>query len=380
MIRHLVANGVDLDVVYARAESRFYDPEFGRELVWDVPLLEGYRHTALNSQMPAGSPRQLRRLFRAQVLEQVRRLNPGALWIHGWSDPYALAFWDAAARLGKPLLLRGDTCLDSVAGGRLRHLLHRCYYSYRFRRVAVCLAIGTQNRRLYETYGVPRERIFDMPYAVDNAFFQQRVAEARPQREALRSRLGLEPGSPLVLFCGKLIGLKGVGLLLEAMQRLRTTWGADRPQPQVLLAGDGELRAELEAWCQRYLPGCVHFLGFQNQSELPALYDLADVFVLPSNKEAFGLVVNEAMNAGKPVLASDRVGCWPDLVHPGVNGDVFPAGDAAALAAALRPFLLDPALRARAGQASLEIINRWSFAEDLVGLQNALKRNVEFQV
>jgi glycosyltransferase involved in cell wall biosynthesis len=124
----------------------------------------------------------------------------------------------------------------------------------------------------------------------------------------------------------------------------------------------------------------VRFLGFQNQSELPALYDLCDVFVLPSNREAFGLVVNEAMNAGKPVIASDQVGCWPDLVRPGINGAVFPAGDAAALAAALRPFLLDPALRERAGQASLDLINRWSFAEDLVGLRRALASLVKFKV
>jgi glycosyltransferase involved in cell wall biosynthesis len=372
MIRHLVAAGVDLEVVYGRVETRFFDVEFGREVAWDIPLLEGYRHTALNQQQPEGLPQQLRRQFREQLLALERRINPQVLWIHGWSDPYARAFWDVAAQTGKPLLLRGDTCLTSVAGGWGRRLLHQLYYTYRFRHVAACLAIGAQNRQLYEKYGVPKERIFDMPYAVDNAFFQKRVAAAWPGREALRQRLGLEPGRPVVLFCGKLIALKGVDTLLEAVRRLRESADPGLPRPQVLLAGEGELRGELETWGRQHLAGDAHFLGFQNQSELPALYDLADVFVLPSNKEAYGLVVNEAMNAGKPVIASDQVGCWPDLVHPGVNGAVFPAGNAVALAEALRPYLLDPVLRERAGQASLEIINRWSFAEDLMGLRQAL--------
>lgn len=373
MLRHLVAGGVDVEVLYARGETRFFDKEFGREVCWDVPLLEGYPHTVLNESAPSGSGRELRQLHLAQILKAARARNPGALWIHGWSDPYALAFWKAAAVLRKPLLLRGDTCLCSVEGGRLRRLAHRLYYGARFRRVAAFLAIGKQNRRLYEGYGVPRKRIFDMPYAVDNAFFQQRIHEARRMREALRYRLGLESGRTLVLFAGKLIDLKGVPVLLEALRLLMETWPADAPRPCLLLAGDGERRPALETQAESGIPGCTRFLGFQNQSELPALYDLCDVFVLPSNREAFGLVVNEAMNAGKPVIASDRVGCWPDLVRPGVNGAVFPAGDARMLAEVLRPFLLDASLRERAGRASLEIINRWSFEEDLAGIQAALE-------
>jgi glycosyltransferase involved in cell wall biosynthesis len=210
-----------------------------------------------------------------------------------------------------------------------------------------------------------------VPYAVDNVFFQRRAAEARPYRAALRRKLGLSDDRPIVLFCGKLIAKKDAATLIRAM--------AQEPA-QLLVVGDGELRSPLEALAAELLPGRACFAGFCNQSELPALYDLADLFVIPSTYEPFGLVVNEVMNAGKPVIASDRVGCWPDLVRPGVNGAVFPAGDAAALAAALRPFLLDPALCERAGQASLEIINRWSFAEDLAGIRRALASQVKFKV
>jgi glycosyltransferase involved in cell wall biosynthesis len=364
LVRHLVAGGLDLEVVYARDEQPFFDPEFNREVAWDLPLREGYASTVLDG---GGDRASLCR----RLMVHARSAGAQAIWAHGWSQPMDLAAWDVAARLHLPLLIRGDSTLQGRRGGPLRRWLHRQIYRRRFRRVAACLAVGSWNADFYRAYGVTEERIFSVPYAVDNVFFQRRAAEARPYRAALRRKLGLSDDRPIVLFCGKLIAKKDAATLIRAM--------AQEPA-QLLVVGDGELRSPLEALAAELLPGRACFAGFCNQSELPALYDLADLFVIPSTYEPFGLVVNEVMNAGKPVIASDRVGCWPDLVRPGVNGAVFPAGDAAALAAALRPFLLDPALCERAGQASLEIINRWSFAEDLAGIRRALASQVKFKV
>jgi glycosyltransferase involved in cell wall biosynthesis len=360
LVRHLIAGGLDLEVVYARDAQPFFDPEFNREVAWDLPLREGYPSVLLAGAVD-------RRSLAEQLAARVCTCGAQAIWAHGWSQPMDRAAWDVAARLRLPLLIRGDSTLQGRRGGPLRRWLHRQIYSWRFRRVAGCLAVGSWNAAFYRAYGVPVERIFHMPYAVDNAFFQRRAAEARPRRDELRRELGLRADLPVVLFCGKLIAKKDAATLIRAL--------AQEPA-QLLVVGEGELRPQLEALAAELLMGRACFAGFRNQSELPALYDLADLFVIPSTYEPFGLVVNEVMNAAKPIIASDRVGCWPDLVRPGVNGDVFPAGDAAAVAAALRPFLIDPALRERAGQASLDIINRWSFAEDLVGIQRALKRSV----
>ncbi len=360
LVRYLVAAGLDLEVVYARDEQVFFDPEFNREVAWDLPLREGYASTVLEGGGDRASLSQA-------LVAQARRIGAQAIWAHGWSQPMDLAAWEVAARLRLPLLIRGDSTLPGRRGSALRRWLHRQIYTRRFRRVAACLAVGSWNADFYRAYGVPDERIFQVPYAVDNAFFQRRAAEARPHRAELRRKLGLSDDLPVVLFCGKLIAKKDAATLIRALAQ---------ESAQLLVVGDGDLRPQLEALAAELLPGRACFAGFRNQSELPALYDLADLFVIPSTYEPFGLVVNEVMNAGKPILASDRVGCWPDLVRPGVNGDVFPAGDAAALAAALRPFLGDPALRERAGQASLQIVNRWSFAEDLLGLQSALASSV----
>jgi len=112
-------------------------------------------------------------------------------------------------------------------------------------------------------------------------------------------------------------------------------------------------------------------LGFRNQAELPRLYAMGDVFVLPSEDEPWGLVINEAMCSGLPIVASERVGAAADLVQPGYNGFRFPPGDRPALAQALRLALKDGA-KERMGQASLEIIRGWGFEEDIVAVRQAL--------
>src|SRR5262249_53333365 len=118
--------------------------------------------------------------------------------------------------------------------------------------------------------------------------------------------------------------------------------------------------------------GTVRFLGFKNQSELAAYYDLCDVFVMPTVLEPWGLVVNEVMNASRAVIASDQVGCAPDLVRDGYNGFIYRAGSVNDLHRVLRLALAEPARLRDMGRRSLEIINQWSFEEDLLGLRAAL--------
>jgi len=384
LIRHLRAAGVDVEVIYATdAGSRaYFDPGFGQQVCWDVPLLEGYPHTILNREEPTGSQAAQQAHYGRQIDGLLQQRSFDAFWVHGWWHPLTCAAWAAARRHHKPLLLRGETFLGCVQGGWLKRWAHRRVFRRRFRRVAAFLAVGTLNRQLYQAYGVPESKIFPMPYVVDNAFFQARAAAARPQREVLRERLGIEPGRPVILFCGKLIGVKDPGTLIRAVGKLvgearapalPNSANAEVGPPVLLMVGDGELRPSLEKLAQEAAPGLVKFLGFQNQTELPALYDLCDVFVLPSRFEPWGLVVNEVMNAGKPVIVSDQVGSGPDLVMPGRNGGVFRAGDAADLADQLRPWLLDAEKRAQGGAASLRRINAWGFEACCAGLKQALQ-------
>ena len=208
-----------------------------------------------------------------------------------------------------------------------------------------------------------------MPYAVDNINFQTAATSA--SRVELLSALGLRLDRPVILFASKLQARKRPGDLWEAYTRLSPD-GVNEPWPYLIFAGEGEQRAELEAAVAKRRWNSVRFVGFQNQTKIPAYYAAADVFVLPSEREPWGLVVNEAMNAGKALIVSDEVGAGRDLIHDGVNGYVVPVGDLKTLAARLRQITGDPALSAAMGASSLRKISTWDFEADVAGLHKAL--------
>lgn len=240
------------------------------------------------------------------------------------------------------------------------------------------LAIGTLNRNYYISLGVDPARISLMPYAVDNDFFRSRCAEASLRRESFRAELGLSPDRPVILYAGKIFGRKRPEDLLDAYARLSSD-GRSEPDPYLLFIGEGETKAALEARAALHGWSSIKFLGFKNQTELPVFFDLCDVFVIPSNLEPWGLILNEVMNAGRPIIASDRVGACIDLVRPGVNGYVYRSEDVADLHQALVKVLEDADMRQRMGRASLDIIGRWSFEEDVQALKSALETYVPRQ-
>lgn len=390
LIRHLRAGGVDVHVIYGNdATARaYFDKGFGRQFAWDVPLLDGYPSTVLNAEDPKGALKQQRAHFEEQIAAFLEKEKFDAVWVHGWAHPFTQAAWRQARKRKIPLLLRGETFLGCVRGGRLRRLAHKLVFSRKFREVSAFLAVGKLNAELYRAYGVDEKRIFKAPYVVDNAFFQKRCQEAASKREVLRAELGIEPGRPVILFCAKLIAVKSPEILIRAVGEMRGDVGAlakvrdsgtrvlaNAPTtPVLLMVGDGELRPSLETLAGEVAPGRVKFLGFRNQSELPALYDLCDVFVLPSGFEPWGLVVNEVMNAGRTVIVSDQVGSGPDLVREGENGSLFPVGDVASLARKLDYWCGDEAAREQAGRKSLELISKWGFDEVLAGLREAIQQ------
>jgi len=234
------------------------------------------------------------------------------------------------------------------------------------------LAIGTMNREYYRRHGIGKEKISLVPYAVNNAFFQAESVAAAASREELRASLGLEKGRLVILYVGKMTKTKRPADLLESYIRLSPD-GNSEPGPYLLLIGDGEIRQSLEKRASELSWNSIKFLGFKNQTELPRYYDLCNVLVLPSLYENWGLVVNEAMNAGRAVIVSDRVGCGPDLVKNGENGYIFRARSVDDLHQALHEVTADSDRCRLMGQKSLKTINDWSFDEDLEGLKAALR-------
>lgn len=375
MIRALVAGGVDLHVAYGCQASggSHVDPGFGHEITWDTPLLEGYPFRDLQAERGDQSTGRSFRVTKERATRWLRDIGADVAWIHGWGNPFPKVPWFSIATLAAarglrlPVMLRGETNDLCLRGGGLRRMAHSMFLRSLFTQVDRFLAVGTANRDFYLRRGVSERQIAMVPYAVDNDFFRKRCTAAAGDRESLRRAFGIPDGAPLLLFVGRLVEAKGCDTLLRAFGGLSGT------DAHLLIVGEGTLRAEMEQQSARIAPGRVHFAGFRNQSELPKFYAACDCFVLPSVFEPWGLVVNEVMNAGKPVIVSDVVGAGPDLVRPGVNGEVFHAGDAEDLKTKLLPWLQNEALRESGGAESLRVIERWGFAQDLAGVKQALE-------
>jgi glycosyltransferase involved in cell wall biosynthesis len=361
----------DLSVYFLSAFStcEYRDPGFAADITWDVPLLEGYKHEFL----PAiGRRDRLTRLrpFARGLSKRLLRGQFDALWLHDYAHQAHLRALLIAKLLGIPILLRTESHCGSHPRSRARIAAKAVLMRALFGLVDAFLAIGTANLRYYLSYGVRPERVFMMPYAVDNLFFSEGAERAHPAREELRNALGFAPARPVILYASKITANKRPSDLLTAYIRL----GAEgrEPHPYLLFVGDGPQRRELEERARALGWSSVRFVGFVGQHELPRYYDLCDLFVLPSEFEPWGLVVNEAMNAAKPVIASDRVGAAVDLVRDGRNGFIFPCGDIEALRSRLARLVVDAQLMKTMGAESKRLIARWNFAADLAGLKRAL--------
>lgn len=380
MLRHIAASSdIDLTAFFLSDFStrRYRDAGFGAAVAWDVPLLEGYNHVFLPA---VGSTEAITALkpWSTGLRKHLQAGHYDALWLHGYAHPVSLRAMMVAKRLGMKVFVRAESQLGSAARTRGTAALKEAIIRRVFAKVDAFLSIGSLNRDYYRHYGVPAERIYPMPYAVDNAFFQEKSQQANAHREVFRSELGLSTGRPIILFASKFIARKRAVDVLEAYAKLSPD-GTREPHPYLLFVGDGEQRAELEARASQFDWASIRFLGFKNQTELPAFYDLCDVFVLVSEGEPWGLIVNEVMNAGKAVIISDQVGCGPDLVQNGQNGYIVPTGNIAALASCLESVTSTPGCANTMGKQSLSIIKGWSYEQDLTGLLSALNAACRIQ-
>jgi glycosyltransferase involved in cell wall biosynthesis len=217
------------------------------------------------------------------------------------------------------------------------------------------------------SYGAPEETIFTAPNAVDTKFFAERAEAVRGDAATQRRRLGLP--SRFFLFVGRLVHDKGVFELLQAYAALAP---ALRAEIGLVLVGDGPARLELEGRAQAVAPGAVLFPGFTHREELATYYALADLFVFPTHTDTWGLVVNEAMACGLPVISTAVAGCVPDLVDDGWNGCVIAAKDARRLACVMAELGENAELRSRMGQHSRERIVHYSPEACAAGIANAV--------
>jgi len=337
---------------------------FNVPFAWDIPMLDGYDWEAL----PNTARRPGLKGFFASSTPSIRavlaRNRPDIVILTGWNAWPLLQALRACMALRIPRIVRGESNALRARPAWVR-ALHRALFA----RYDAFLAIGGANRDFYLGYGVDPARIFACRYFVDNRRIRAQFESALPQRAALRAKWGVAETRFCFLFVGKLEPKKRVPDLLRALRAAMRS----RDDLHLLVVGAGEQEGEARALAaEGGLP--VSFAGFLNQTELTQAYAAGDCLVLPSGYgETWGLVVNEAMVCGLPVIVSDRVGCGPDLVAPGVTGAVFPFGDVPALARCLCDMAADRP-RARAmGLRAEERIRNYSVEHAVTGTVQAIE-------
>ena len=362
---------LDFQVAYCslRGAEAGYDAEFGTTVKWDIPMLEGYSWTHVGNRF-LGRETYLR-LYNPGLWPLIRKGNFDAILCY--ISYRSLSFWIAycAAKFSRTAFVFGAdaTTLAPRDSQRWKTSFKRAVWPFLFRLADQVMAPSSGTRELIGSLGIAEERISLTPYCVDNPWWMSQSSQV--DRATVRAAWGAGSNDFVILYCAKLQPWKRPFDLLEAFARL------NEPHSLLVFAGDGPLRSELESRARAMgIAARVRFLGFMNQSQLPAVYTSADLMALPSAYEPFGVVVNEALCCGCPVVASDQVGAAADLIAPVNRSFIFRSGDVAQLASILRDAIADrPRLRRDADRGTAHV-QTWSPQHNVSATVEALERAV----
>src|SRR6266704_275309 len=325
------------------------DPGFGVPVAWDQPLLEGYEHVFLSRNADLNRPLQVTVPHYEAYL---RERHFDAAFVNGYRHSFELQLRRCSRSLDCPLILRPE--LSTIEEhGWLRRAARSAFRQWFYAGVTAFGVIGEQARRSLLAAGVSPQKMFSSPYGVDSDLFES--SDAALDREACRRLLGISADRFVLLFSGKLIPQKNTLLVLKALEQT-----PERGRVTFVVLGDGPERSRLEQEGKRLLGANFVLAGFKNQSQLAPYFKAADALVLPSHYESWGLVVNEAMHFGLPVVVSDTAGCAADLVENRETGILFRSNDASDLAQALRRIIGNESLRGKFSRNARRIIRAYT--------------------
>ncbi len=350
--------GYDIRVLYSRDHQpnqawRLDPPRFSTRVLWNAVPARWHGRFLIGGINPG-------------VRRELRRFRPDAVIIYGYNTATTLLALHWADKHRVPVLMRSDSnVLEEEGKPPLMLAFKRLYLNWVTQRVSGFLSVGTANSQYWMRYGAKPENIFLARYAVDNDHFRSQAARHRTCREQIRNENGWREHY-LLLYVGRLAPVKGIDVLIEAVRCLSQA----RPDIGLLIVGEGPERMALESRA-RSLPQ-IHFLGFKDLEFLPKFYGVSDLFVLPSVREPWGLVVNEAMASGLPVIATHKSGAAQDLIIEGKNGFLVPHNHTAALASAIdQACQSEERLRAM-GEAAQQAVAEWNYEATLSGFYQAL--------
>lgn len=345
---------LEVMVFYSKGEEDYrYDKDFRQKVIWDIPLTEGYPFIFVKGNKPMLDPSN------DSLCQAIAKWKPDALLIYGWNFPGHLN----VMRYFKKkcvLFFRGDShLLDEKSN--ITTLLRRVFLKQIYKYIDFAFYVGANNKAYYIKHGLKEAQLFFAPHAIDNKRFSGEAEKDYEQKaKTWRRSLGIQDNDVVLLFAGKLEPKKAPDLLLKCIQAVN---GQNQNTLKLIFAGTGVLEEPLKE--QAGNDPNIFFLGFQNQSQMPIVYRLGDLYCLPSKGpgETWGLAVNEAMASSRAVLVSDKVGCSVDLVEEGKTGFVFKVESKKELKLILQK--LNSVKLKLMGEISMERIKKWSFEKQV---------------
>jgi glycosyltransferase involved in cell wall biosynthesis len=357
----IATNGViHIKVFYTWGESilsKKYDPGFGKNVEWDIPLLQGYDYTFVKNISPDPGSHSYKGIDNPSLISEIKRWEASALLVYGWSFKSHL---QCLRHFNKkiPVFFRGDSTLIDPQPF-LKKIFRFCFLRWVYSHIDIALYVGANNKKYFEKYGVQSSRLVFAPHAIDNDRFSDDEVKNYEQSAILwRNELSIPQGSIVFLFAGKLEEKKDPSLLVNAFNDINKDGNH-----YLLIAGNGHLENELKN--KSTDNSCIKFIGFQNQSVMPVLYRIADCVVLPSKgpNETWGLSVNEALASARPVIVSNKCGCAIDLIQSGVNGYIFSSSNKEDLKSKMKIFIEEKRKGNDMKAKALAGIQAWCFGE-----------------
>ena len=342
--------GIRVFYTYEKVEQVF-DDGFGKKFNWDIPLLDGYEYTFVSNN--GNTNKGFWDVTNPTLNKEIEQWGATSVLVFGWNFKSHLS----VLRYFKnkiPVLFRGDsTLIDEV--GIIRKALRRTLLSWVYKNIDIALYVGNANKAYYEFCGLKENQMVFAPHAIDNKRFAHLTNTQKTFIEVTLTSWGITEKDTTLIFCGKFQPKKNPLLLVDAIKKIAHT------NVHLIMVGNGQLEAQLKESAK----SCknIHFLPFQNQSLMPAVYRLGQIFCLPSSGpgETWGLAVNEAMACSRAVLVSNKCGCATNLVKDGVNGYVFKSNYENDLISKLELMIENKDVLEQMGEESYDIIQNWCF-------------------
>ena len=308
--------------------------------VWGSKLDDG-----ISQLLPVGKLAAARKLF-----AEIRKGDFDWLHLAGWGHPLMMFALLVGGAFRRKISVESDTQLPQPLAG-VKERLKKLLYPWLFSLADILFPGGARQREYFRHYGVPDYKIRIAQMTVDVRRIMAMAEGFHAGRVGIRESMGLKVDDLVFVYVGRLESYKGIRLLLEAFAHI----GLDGAR--LLLVGDGSERVLVDAAAAN--DGRIRYLGRRNFEGVVAAFSISDVAIVPSELDSWGLVVNEAMAAGLPVIATDRIGAVDDMVIDGDTGIIVPAGNSNKLQEAMCCLARDSQLRQRMGSAALELIQRW---------------------